>query len=59
MTVEMTTDELEQAIVALQDRALVFHRTQSAGYKTTKAALRRLVAERAKIAKRELHNGEA
>ncbi len=55
----MTTDELEQAIVALQDRALVFHRTQSAGYKTTKAALRRLVAERAKIAKRELHNGEA
>ncbi len=49
----MTTDELEQVIIALQDRVLLFSRPQSASYRSTRAALRRLVARRAQIAKRE------
>ncbi len=54
----MTTDELEQAIIALQDRVLLFSRRQSASYRATRAALRRLIARRVEIAKRELqHRG--
>ena len=55
----MTTDELEQAIIALQDRVLLFRRQQSASYRATRAALRRLVARRVEIAKREPQHREA
>ena len=55
----MTTDELEQAIIALQDRVLLFSRRQCASYRASRAALHRLVARRAQIAKREPQHREA
>ena len=55
----MTTDELEQAIIALQDRVLLFSRRQSDSYRAARAALRRLVARRVEIAKRDPQQREA
>ena len=55
----MTTDELEQAIIALQDRMLLFSRRQCVSYRSTQAALRRLVARRVEIAEREPQQREA
>ena len=56
----MTTDELEQAIMALQDRAQHLRAPwQITAYKATRQALHRLVAQRAEIAKRDPRQREA
>ena len=56
----MTTDELEQAIMALQDRAQNLRAPwQITAYRATQRALRRLVAQRAETAKREPQQREA